>query len=130
MRRLIAIVAALLVWQMSDARPIPEAQARRNAAEFFTAERGLTKAAAVRAEDLRLVYTFPESVTKAPADPALYVFDMPSGGYVIAAGDDVARKVLAYSLILRVTAVIRHLVCLPHWKHTPRKQARMFVTFL
>lgn len=97
MRRLIAIVAALLVWQMSDARPIPEAQARRNAAEFFTAERGLTKAAAVRAEDLRLVYTFPESVTKAPADPALYVFDMPSGGYVIAAGDDVARKVLAYS---------------------------------
>lgn len=96
MKKILLIVAALLVLQISDARPISEGQARRNAVDFLAKVAPRTKAA--QPEELKLVWSLPEVATKAADDPLLYVFERPSGGFVIASGDDAARRVLAYSL--------------------------------
>lgn len=95
MRKIILLVAALLLWQISDARPISEEQARRNAADFFATVSPRSKA--VASGDLRLVRTFPEAATKSTDSPLIYVFESPAGGYVVAAGDDAARAILGYS---------------------------------
>ena len=98
MKKIIILVAALLLWQISDARPISEEQARRNAASFISSIQPRTKAR-VAPEDLRLAWSFPETATKAGEDePTMYVFVRPEGGFVVASGDDAARPVLAYSL--------------------------------
>ena len=43
MKKVIILVAALLLWQISDARPISEEQARRNAANFISSVQPRTK---------------------------------------------------------------------------------------
>ena len=103
MRKVIILVAALLLWQISDARPISEEQARRNAASFLTSVQPRTKAR-VAPEELRLAWSFPEIVTKADDAPAFYVYSRPEGGFVVASGDDAARPVLAYSLEEKIPA--------------------------
>jgi hypothetical protein len=97
MKRIIIVLAAILAWQFSQARVIPEDQARRNAANFFASVEARTKASA-STSDLKLIWSFPEVATKAGEEPALYVFERPGGGYAVAAGDDVALPILGYSL--------------------------------
>ena len=97
MKKVIILVAALILWQISDARPISEEQARRNAANFISSVQPRTKSR-VAPEELRLSWSFPQTVTKADDAPVYYVYERPGGGFVVASGDDAARPVLAYSL--------------------------------
>ena len=97
MRKVIILVAALLLWQISDAKPLSEEQARSNAASFMSSIQPRTKAR-VAPEDLRLAWSFPLATKAAEDEPTMYVFVRPEGGFVVASGDDAARPVLAYSL--------------------------------
>ena len=99
-KQTVILLLALLSWQSVSADVVTEKQARQHAADFFAAADVMTKASAVRPDDLTLAGTFPEVATKAaPASaPAMYIFDRPGGGYAIVAGDDIARPVLGYSL--------------------------------
>ena len=77
---------------------ITEDQARKRAAEFFSALEKPTKAAESSPGEFKLVYSFPEIETRSSSsEPALFVFQREYGGYVVVSGDDVARPVLDYS---------------------------------
>lgn len=98
MRKTILFVLLLLVCQTVFAGIVTREQARRVAADFFTSAEIKTRAVDTRPDEFRLICTFPEVETRAPLDPAMYIFERSSGGYAIVSGDDVARPVLGYSL--------------------------------
>ena len=66
------------------------------AADFFMSGPIATKGTG--ASSVRLVASFPVSDDVAPGEaPALYVYAREAGGFVLVAGDDVARPVLGYA---------------------------------
>lgn len=94
MIRLFIALCGLLVPGLLAAGPVSVERAQRLAAGFF-GERMTSRAAA---ESIRLVWTGEESATRSTAtDPAFYVFDRAEGGFVVIAGDDIARPVLGYA---------------------------------
>lgn len=94
MIRLLIALCGLLVPGMLAAGPVSVERAQRLAAGFF-GERTTSRAAA---GGVRLVWTGEETATRsAAADPAFYVFDRAEGGFVVIAGDDIARPVLGYA---------------------------------
>ena len=92
------ILLALLSWHSAIGKVVPEDKAREIAAEFYSKVDVHTRSA-VQPSDFRLVCSYPISDTRSVAkEPALFVFEHSSGGYVVVSGDDVARPVLGYSL--------------------------------
>lgn len=99
MKKILILILTLLSWQLAQADVVTVDQARRRAAQFFTAAEVQTKATAVHPDDFKLIGTFPDVATKSSSEaPAMYIFERPAGGYAIVSGDDVARPVLGYSL--------------------------------
>jgi len=80
----------------SFARPVSLEKAKEQATAFFASTRIATRASL---DNLELTTTFPKIETRSNyREPAMYVFSVKSGGFVIIAGDDAARPVLAFSL--------------------------------
>lgn len=84
-KTLLIVLCALLSLTAGVAREIPREKAAATAAEFF--RKASPSAVGVQASALRLV----------KESPSMYVFENEGGGYVIAAADDVAAPVLAWS---------------------------------
>ena len=92
-KRAVILLAFLLCAVLSRAENVSPERAAAAAESFFASVS--TKSAA---SPVTLVATFPDIPTKARGEmPALYVFESPSGGYVIISGDDVAVPVTGYS---------------------------------
>ena len=92
------ILLALLSWHSAIGKVVPEDKAREIAAKFYSQADVHTRSA-VQPSDFRLVCSYPIPGTRSDVmDPAIYVFERLSGGYVVVSGDDVARPVLGYSL--------------------------------
>ncbi len=97
MNRLTIFLPLLFAWTSVSAKVVSVDQARCNAAAFFSKAMPQTKVS-VSADNFRLISSFPETRTKAMTEPAVYVFGIDGGGYVVASADDVARPVLGWSL--------------------------------
>ena len=94
MIRLIFALCGLLAPGLLAAGPVSAERAQRLAAGFFGAGTPTRGAA----EGVRLVWTGEGNATRGAAgDPALYVFERTEGGFVVIAGDDIARPVLGYA---------------------------------
>ena len=94
MKRLIAL-CALVVLSGSvalQAAPVSKSRALDVAQKFFAAQPA-TKAAG----DVKLIWDGEDIATKATAQPAFYVFGRDGGGFVIVAGDDNVKPILALS---------------------------------
>ena len=98
MKKWIILLLTLFSWQSIRADVVKVDEARRRAAEFFASVSGDPIMRKSGPDDFQLVYSFSRRQTKSASDPALYVFERGSGGYVVVSGDDVARPVLGYSL--------------------------------
>ena len=83
----------LICGQAALAGVVTPDQARKLAGDFFSAKRA-------GGENLRLVWSSPDTGTRSDADaaPALYVYERAGGGYAVIAGDDAVTPVLGYSL--------------------------------
>lgn len=94
------ILTALLAFFLFPASLFSEEvslEKARQIAETFFGSRPLTRTSS--SVDLKMVWDGGSRQTKGPADaPTFYVFDNASGpGFVIVAGDDLAKSVLGYS---------------------------------
>lgn len=97
MKRFIILCSLLLAGISLPAKVVSVDRARSKAAAFFAKSMPRTKAM-MTADAFRLIGTFPETGTKSMVQPAMYIFGMDGGGYVIVSADDVARPVLGWSL--------------------------------
>ena len=92
-RTVILLLFALCTVLLSRAENVSPERAAAAAEAFFASVS--TKSTAGQ---MTLVATFPDIPTKSRDEaPALYVFESPSGGFVIVSGDDVAVPVTGYS---------------------------------
>lgn len=78
----------------ASAKPVSEARARAVAESFSMSGRE------TRSESMRATLALKGLSSMAPKvynQPALYVYNLQGGGFVVVAGDDIARPILAYS---------------------------------
>ena len=94
MRKQLALLAAALLALPMAGKTVDANQAAQTAARFMSGRSALRSA-----QDLELVYTGQnESQLRAGEAPSFYVYNVKNGtGFVIVAGDDVARPILGYS---------------------------------
>ena len=96
MRRLnqiVCLAAVLLAAFPLAAKPVDAVRAQETARAFFRYDRNVSRRMAP-VQELRLASA---PLTKAGEDPAYRIFNRSGGGFVILAGDDRCRPVLAYS---------------------------------
>lgn len=95
MNRLTLFLLFAFIPIISQARGIPQDKAQKIAEDFLIPH---LKTRSSQKPDLKMVYDGSLYDTRSSDCPALYVFDNVSGpGFVIVAGDDSVRPVLAYS---------------------------------
>ena len=94
MRKQLALLAAALLALPMAGKTVDANQAAQTAARFMSGRSALRST-----QDLELVYTGQnESQLRAGEAPSFYVYNVKNGtGFVIVAGDDVARPILGYS---------------------------------
>ena len=94
MRKQLALLAAALLALPMAGKTVDANQAAQTAARFMSGHSALRST-----QDLELVYTGQtESQLRAGEAPSFYVYNVKNGtGFVIVAGDDVARPILGYS---------------------------------
>ncbi len=93
MKRIIFIIAFLLLVGLSlQAAPVSQSRALDVAKKVFAAQPA-TKAVG----DVKLIWDGEDIATKSAVQPAFYVFGRDGGGFVIVAGDDNVRPILAFS---------------------------------
>ena len=94
MRKQLALLAAALLALPMAGKTVDANQAAQTAARFMSGRSALRSA-----QDLELVYTGQnDSQLRASEAPSFYVYNVKNGtGFVIVAGDDVARPILGYS---------------------------------
>ena len=94
MRKQLALLAAALLALPMAGKIVDANQAAQTAARFMSGHSALRST-----QDLELVYTGQaESQLRAGEAPSFYVYNVKNGtGFVIVAGDDVARPILGYS---------------------------------
>lgn len=93
-RTLSTMIVICLIPLLATAGNVSEQKARETAGRFFE----LTSATRAGAPALELVWSYGAVSTRSSQSaPAFYVFNNPSGGFVVISGDDVARPVLGYS---------------------------------
>ena len=97
MKRIRVLFAGLLLTWLSAfpvlADPVDAFRAGETAKAFFQND----PSAARRMAPLRRVELYGAPLTKAGAAPAFHIFNREGGGFVIVAGDDACKPVLAYS---------------------------------
>ena len=96
MKRLFLLLCCICSYVLLLAGPIDLEKAQKNAMEFVN-KKALHRAPGYHVtnvpQDLRLV----QMVMTEKSEPAYYVFDKTGGGFVIAAGNDLAAPILGYS---------------------------------
>ena len=92
MKKSIVFFAALLMCIEGVAKPVSQQKAENVAMKFLGIE-PMTKGA----DPLHLIWTGEPITRVGVGDPALYVFGLDGGGFIIVAGDDRLRPVLGYS---------------------------------
>ncbi len=77
------------------ANPITAEQAKKNAAQFISSNKRM---ASKSGRQLQLAFTLQQDkIASNQQEPAIYAYNISNdGGFIIAAGDDVARPVLGY----------------------------------
>lgn len=97
MIRLFLKLCGLLLPLPLFAERIPVEQAQRLAEGLFRSPAAAASAAMPDASRLRLIWDGEPAATRSGAEPALYVFARPEGGFAVIAADDAVRPVLGYS---------------------------------
>lgn len=95
MNKLLSVFVAFFSFiHVCFAETVTKERAKAVAESFFAQQTTMTKTN----EQCRLVWTFPESETKAESSsPLIYAIERNAGGFVLVSGDDAVRPILGYS---------------------------------